>query len=292
MAYNYRQAVLADTEQMIRETKDYILDHFDAESLEDIDRDELENYITEKAQYDDGVTGNASGAYGFAETGVSAYRSEEALIDNDRLIARALVDNDCQLGSNFSINAETLDVMIRYDEVPNVVSEAIDNVIESPDKQVAESESIEISSDYSRFDFSDEVCRYLEEVIEDEIEDILEEAGINSEEDYEYGRGDIESRLCERIERGEIELPYVNDLEVMHNMDNVLGNPELDSRGYTVAEYFSDRSVESEVKEMYAISVALGEIENAIDHAYENVIEPAIEAREAEAEKEDVDLDE
>lgn len=297
MAYNYHENVVADVETFIRdEIMDDILEHFEAENLSEIDKDELKEYINDKAWTADNVTGNGSGSYTF-----NAYRAEEALIGNDELIAEMLKNwvapEEMQLGSGAeaTTSAECLDVSVRCYELSEAIEEAIENVLASPEKQVAEGiETKEIGGEeaeaYFMDDFRDEVRDVVEAYIIENIDELLETADINSVEDYE-NTTDLNDVLIERIQEGYLEMPEVSDREAMHHIDEVLNVPSLYRSGITVADYFdSEKDIKDTVKEEYAREVAIEEIGKALENTYEQAVEPALEQREEN--KENVDRDE
>ena len=118
--YDYYEAVKEDV-------KDFILEHYELETVEDAQ--DLDVYeIEDEAMNHDSVTGNASGSYTF-----NRCRAQEYINDNIDLLNEAVEEGiidvetvgDWFLSSNF----ELMDVIVRCHVLPSVIEDAIDEII-------------------------------------------------------------------------------------------------------------------------------------------------------------------
>jgi len=105
MAYDYRN-------EMAEDIRNYIVDNYTPEEIEEADGDELFEKLNDVLWVEDSVTGNASGSYTF-----NTEKAKEYVLDNMDLVDEFAdefgVDNS-ELGEKFRYqNWEWFDVSIR-----------------------------------------------------------------------------------------------------------------------------------------------------------------------------------
>jgi hypothetical protein len=121
--YNYLTEMTADVIAAIHDNdliSRYMSDNDIAEG-EDIDRDDLANYINDFCWTDDSVTGNASGSYWF-----NTYKAEEAICHNLDLVAE--VADEFGIDEKRRYDPEYLDVCIRCYVLGQAINEALDEL--------------------------------------------------------------------------------------------------------------------------------------------------------------------
>lgn len=112
--YNYLSAVKEDV-------KDYI--NYNHITINEDNREEIEQDLNDKLFCEDSVTGNASGSYTF-----NIWQSEENLRHNWDLLSEALSEFGCDV-TYLERGAEACDVIIRCYLLPQAISEVIDEII-------------------------------------------------------------------------------------------------------------------------------------------------------------------
>lgn len=112
--YNYLSAVKEDV-------KDYI--NYNNITINDDNREEIEQELNDKLFCEDSVTGNASGSYTF-----NTWDAEENLCHNWDLLSEALSEFSCDV-TYLERGAEACDVTIRCYLLPQAISEVIDEII-------------------------------------------------------------------------------------------------------------------------------------------------------------------
>ena len=116
--YNYREAMIADI-------LDYIRENYTAEEIEELAASsaEWEEQLHDDLWVEDSVTGNASGSYW-----CNAYKAEEALCHNWDLLAEALCEFGYEDVSVIEKGAEWCDVTIRCYLLGECIFAAVDTL--------------------------------------------------------------------------------------------------------------------------------------------------------------------
>lgn len=112
--YNYLSAVKEDV-------KDYI--NYNHITINEDNREEVEQELNDKLFCEDSVTGNASGSYTF-----NAWEAEENLCNNWDLLSEALNEFGCDV-TYLERGVEACDVIIRCYLLPQAISKVIDEII-------------------------------------------------------------------------------------------------------------------------------------------------------------------
>ena len=112
--YNYLSAVKEDV-------KDYI--NYNHITINEDNREEIEQDLNDKLFCEDSVTGNASGSYTF-----NTWQAEENLCHNMDLLNEALSEFGCDV-TYLERGAEACDVTIRCYLLPQAISKVIDEII-------------------------------------------------------------------------------------------------------------------------------------------------------------------
>lgn len=112
--YDYLAAVKEDV-------KNYI--NADNITINEDNRDDVEQKLHDRLFCEDSVTGNASGSYTF-----NAWEAEENLCHNVDLLSEALTEFGCDI-TYLERGAEACDVTIRCYLLPQAITEVIDEII-------------------------------------------------------------------------------------------------------------------------------------------------------------------
>ena len=112
--YNYLSAVKEDV-------KEYI--NYNHITINDDNREEIEQDLNDKLFCEESVTGNASGSYTF-----NTWDAEENLCHNWDLLSEALSEFGCDV-TYLKRGAEACDVTIRCYLLSQAISEVIDEII-------------------------------------------------------------------------------------------------------------------------------------------------------------------
>lgn len=115
MSYDYRNAVLEDV-------KEYIKNEIELTEWKG-DREGLEEKLNDDLWTADSVTGNGSGSYTF-----STYEAEENICHNLDLLEEALDEFGSDHGYLIDNGAEAADVTIRCYLLSGAISEALDDL--------------------------------------------------------------------------------------------------------------------------------------------------------------------
>ncbi len=216
------------------------------------------------------------------------------------------VDWELNLGSDFNFSLEQVDSLIRdrfcFSEA--VINQALENVIESPDKQIAEFQDIEKSKFVQEYDSSATISLYKEEVAQtlydfanedwlEEMADYVTENGFTPKDDIVKAEDMIWDFIQEKVLMDEnADLPLARDEEILLNLKETMGNNLLDkyyNKGLQLSDYFTeDSSAEFYVKDCYARETAIETLDIVVDSIAEKVCEVL---NERETEKADVDYD-
>lgn len=113
--YNYLAAVKEDV-------KNYIIDN--NITIDEDNREEIEQDLNDKLFCEDSVTGNASGSYTF-----NTWNAEENLCHNWDLLSEALCEFGCD-ATYLERGAEACDVTIRCHILPQAIAEVLDEIVE------------------------------------------------------------------------------------------------------------------------------------------------------------------
>lgn len=127
MSYDYKQA-------MIEDVKDYIREHYTKGEMIDrlYNREEWAEELDDELWTEDSVTGNASGSYTF-----SSYVAEEYLVHNFDLLAEAL----SEFGDDVNVlekGAEWCDVTIRCYLLYSAIRYALDEIEHELENEINE----------------------------------------------------------------------------------------------------------------------------------------------------------
>ena len=113
--YNYLAAVKEDV-------KDYI--NYNHITINEDNREEIEQELDEVLFFEDSVTGNASGSYTF-----NTWEAEENLCHNWDLLSEALREIGCDV-TYLEKGVEACDVTIRCYLLPQAIAEVLDEIVE------------------------------------------------------------------------------------------------------------------------------------------------------------------
>ena len=114
MAYDYKENVIADVMEYIRENYD---------TMEEVKRDEERGELYDSLFIADSVTGNGSGSY-YCNT----WEAEESLCHNMELLGEALEEFGCDGSYIMEHGAEACDVTIRCYLLGEAIGEAIEEL--------------------------------------------------------------------------------------------------------------------------------------------------------------------
>ena len=111
--YNYLENVKEDVRNFIEENNI---------TVDNDNREEIEEQLNDELWNDDDITGNASGSYFF-----NSYQAAEAIALNWDLLAEALEDFGYE---NIKNGANCCDVLIRCYLLPQAIAEVLDEICE------------------------------------------------------------------------------------------------------------------------------------------------------------------
>ena len=111
--YNYLENVKEDVRNFIEENNI---------TVDNDNREEIEEQLNDELWNDDDITGNASGSYFF-----NSYQAAEAIALNWDLLAEALEDFGYE---NIKNGANCCDVLIRCYILPQAIAEVLDEICE------------------------------------------------------------------------------------------------------------------------------------------------------------------
>lgn len=325
MAYDYRQEAVAGLESLIRERKDDLLEKLNVESLDSIP-DKMIRQHTLQYELDRQIsnTENAEIKKALLGGGLDDKDRVSAILsfseEHSDVIADVLqnyskygsVDWELNLGSDFDVSLKQIDSLLRerfvYTEEA-VVRQALDNVIKSPDKQIAEFQNIELPDGEYRYEnesYQSEYAAKIDQTLYDlfseeetlgKIADYVTENGYSLTDDIVKAEEMVWDYLHEEILKDKKDndvlycLPLATDEEILLDFKEAMSNSYLDEyykEGFQLSDFF-DKDEENEanyyVKQCYAQAKAINQLDcgYTVDEIAEKVQE-LLEQREQEAE--------